>query len=73
MSDITLTHPTHSEFGTTIVNYFKGIVKRHTFNRTTHELSLLNDHLLADIGLSRASIARAKSIEELQAMSGGSF
>ncbi|MBT5810613.1 MAG: DUF1127 domain-containing protein [Rhodospirillaceae bacterium] len=73
MSDITLTHPTHSELGSTIAGFFTGIVQRHTFNRTTHELSLLNDHTLADIGLSRASLSRATTIEELQAMSGGSF
>ena len=73
MTDISLTRPTNWGLAAKIAAFFKTTVARHQFNRTTHELSLLNDHTLADIGLSRASLARATTIEELQAMSGGSF
>lgn len=73
MSDMTLTHPIHSDVASKIAGFFSGIVQRHTFNRTTHELSLLNDHTLADIGLTRASLGKATSIEELQAKSRGNL
>jgi uncharacterized protein YjiS (DUF1127 family) len=65
MTDISLTRPTNWGLAAKIAAFFKTTVARHQFNRTTHELSLLNDHVLDDIGLNRADIARAATITEL--------
>jgi uncharacterized protein YjiS (DUF1127 family) len=65
MTDISLIHPASRNLTHKVFAFFKATMASYRFNRTTYELSLLNDHVLDDIGLNRANIARATTIEEL--------
>ena len=65
MTDISLIHPASRNLTHKVFAFFKATMANYRFERTTCELSLLNDHVLDDIGLNRTNIARATTIDEL--------
>jgi uncharacterized protein YjiS (DUF1127 family) len=73
MADITYSPAAKAGITSKIVRFLAKIVERFQFERTTHELSLLNDHTLEDIGISRGDLARAKSISDLRVRAGGFY
>lgn len=73
MADVTYSHAEKTDFFAKVGSFFSKMVKRFQFERATHELSLLNTHTLEDIGLTRADLASAKSIDDLRVRAGGYY
>jgi hypothetical protein len=73
MADITYAPAKKTGIASKVGHFFAKIVERVQFERTTHELSLLNDHTLEDIGVSRGDLARAKTINDLRVRAGGYY
>ncbi|MGY9002979.1 MAG: hypothetical protein ACKVG9_07700 [Rhodospirillales bacterium] len=73
MADITYIPLEKAGIASKIVRFLAKTVERIQFERTTHELLLVNDHTLEGIGISRGDLARAKSILDPRVRAGGFY
>jgi uncharacterized protein YjiS (DUF1127 family) len=73
MADITYSPTEKTGIALKIGRVLAKVVTRFQFERATHELSLLNDRTLEDIGITRGDLARAKSISDLRVRAGGFY